>query len=443
MMKALDKLRRRKSGEPDERPPAPTSWKRTLIVIWITEFVAIIGFAMVMPFLPFYVQELGVSDPNQVKFWSGLLMSGQAIMMAIFAPIWGSLADRYGRKLMLERAIFGATISLTLMGFVKTPQQLLVLRMIQGCLTGTVAAATTLVAGVVPRERSGFALGLLQMSIFAGVSVGPLVGGVIADTLGYRSAFFFTGACLFASGLGVTFFVHEDFKRPQSEPGVGRSHWWDGLAMVLRSRDMLLVLSARLMTRTGARIVMPVLPLFVATLLPPSARVATMTGIVTGAGAAASSVGAAVLGRTGDQIGHRRVLLASAVTAAVFYAAQAAVTNVTQLILLQFCVGAALAGTISSLTALLATRAPEGRQGAVYGIDTSVVAGANALGPMMGASLAVVLGNRATFLVAAGVLALAAVVINWMLPRSGELGDERGQPSKLSPCQPVKAGRPG
>jgi MFS family permease len=214
----------------------------------------------------------------------------------------------------------------------------------------------------------------------------------------------------------VLFFVHEDFERPQFKPGESRPRWWDGLALTVRSREVLIVLLARLLTRTGVRVIGPVLPLFVATLLPESSRVATMAGIVAGASAASSSIGSVVLGRAGDRVGYRRVLLASAIAATILYALQAAVTNTAQLILLQFCVGAALSGTISSLTALLAMLAPEGRQGAVYGLSTSVVSGANALGPMLGASLAVVLGNRATFLLAAGIFALSAVLVGWLLP---------------------------
>lgn len=393
-----------------------SSWQRTLIVVWIAEFVSLIGFAMVMPFLPFYVQELGVSDPDQVKFWSGLVVSAHAVTMGLFAPIWGSLADRYGRKLMLERAMFGATVVIGLMAFAQTPQQLVALRLLQGCLTGTVPAATTLVASVVPRQRTGFALGWLQMGIFAGVSVGPLVGGLVADSVGYRVSFLVTAGCLFVSGLGVLFLVHEGFERPVLKPGAKSPRWWDGLAMVFRSRELLIVLGARLLTRTGVRILGPVLPLFVAALLPESTRIATMTGIVSGASAAASSVGSVVLGRFADQVGYRRVLLISATAAAAFYAVQSLVTNTAQLIVLQFCVGAALSGTISSLTAMLATLAPKEQQGSIFGVSTTAVSGANALGPMLGATMAVILGLRATFLLSAGVFVLAVLLIGWLLP---------------------------
>jgi len=413
MKKNTDKLRR---AAVDEQEPQPT-WQRTLVVVWIAEFVALIGFSIVMPFLPFYVQDMGVTDEAQVKFWSGLLLSSQAVTMALFAPIWGSVADRYGRKLMLERAMFGATVIMTLMGFARTPQQLLLLRALQGCLTGTVPAATTLIASVTPKERTGFALGWLQMGVFAGISVGPLLGGLVADNMGYRASFLLTGACLFLGGMGVLLFVHEEFERPQPQAGAPRSHWWDGLVLALRSRDVLAVLGVRLMTRSGARITSPVLPLFVAALLPAESRVATIAGLTTGVSAAASSVGAVLLGQAGDRVGYRRVLLASSASAALFYALQAQVGNVAQLIFLQVCVGVALAGTISSLTALLATLAPQGQQGAVYGADTSVVAGANALAPLLGAAFAVAWGNRATFSLSAGVFVLAALVIAWLFPK--------------------------
>lgn len=428
---------RGRTDRPAANPSGPSSWQRTLVVVWIAEFIALIGFAMVMPFLPFYVQELGVSDPDQVKFWSGIIVGAQAITMAIFAPIWGSLADRYGRKLMLERATFGAAVLMTLMAFVNSPQQLLALRLLQGCLTGTVPAATALVAGIVPRERTGAALGWLQMGVFAGISVGPLLGGVVADTFDYRTSFLITGACLFVAGLGIFLFVHERFERPEPKPGAQRSHWWDGLATVLRSRDLVVVLGSSMLTRTGVRVIGPVLPLFVAALLPQSDRIATMAGIITGASAAASSVGAVAWGRMGDRIGYRPVLLASAVASSIFYAAQAAVTNTTQLILLQVCVGLAVSGTISALTALLATLAPKTQQGAVFGLSTSAMSGANALGPMLGASAAIALGNRAAFVVAAIVLILAAALTAWFLPARPPATDARPKPVPVAHgCRP-------
>jgi DHA1 family multidrug resistance protein-like MFS transporter len=160
------------------------NWKRNLYLIWVAELVAIAGFSVVMPFLPYYVQELGVTDLRHVELWSGVLFASQAVTMAIFAPIWGALADRHGRKLMIQRATFGGALVLTAMAFVHNVWQLALLRAIQGALTGTIPAAMTLVASSTPRDRAGYALGLLQMAIWAGASVGPLLGGAGSRPLG-------------------------------------------------------------------------------------------------------------------------------------------------------------------------------------------------------------------------------------------------------------------
>jgi DHA1 family multidrug resistance protein-like MFS transporter len=387
------------------------SWRRTLVVVGLAGFVALAGFSMVIPFMPFYIQELGVSDPDQVKIWSGLVLTGHAVTMSIFAPIWGSLADRFGRKVMLERALFSGTVVLALMAFARNAQQLVALRVLQGCLTGTSSAATALVAGVVPRERVGSALGALQMGVFAGISVGPLIGGVIADTLGYRASFLCTAACLFLAAVAVLFLVQEGFKPSYSRPDAPRTHLWIGLGRSLRSPGLRVVMAARLLVQTSMRATMPVLPLYVAALLPPSSRVATMAGVVVAISAVSSSVAAGILGRLSDRVGHQLVFVTSSVAASVFYALQAMATNLNQMMLLQAGLGMALAGTLAATLALLATLTPDGQQGSVYGVDTSVMSVANALGPLLGTSLAVMIGIRASFGLAAGMLSLASGIL--------------------------------
>jgi len=419
------------------------SWKRNLYVIWMAELVAIAGFSVVMPFLPYYVQELGVTDPEQVAIWSGLLFTGQGITMAIFAPIWGSLADRYGRKLMVERAMFGGAVLLGAMGLVRNVQQLAILRVLQGCVTGTVPAAATLVASSTPRHKAGYALGLLQMAIYVGASAGPLLGGFVADAFGYRAAFWVTAALLFVSGLSVFFLVEEHFGPSRQKensaggsaasssakpilssaegPGLSSAEgFWQGLALVLRSRALLVMFGTRLVMNLGSRIMGPMLPLFVQSLMPGGERVASVAGLITGVGAATSALGAVTLGRVGDRVGHGRVLVASAAGAAALYIPQFFVGTTTQLLILQGAVGIALGGTLASVSATLATLAPEGRQGMVYGVDTSAVSVANAIAPMAGAFIATGLGLRFIFLCTAGIFALAALGLAGQLVNSKE-----------------------
>jgi DHA1 family multidrug resistance protein-like MFS transporter len=396
------------------------TWKRNLYVIWIAELVAIAGFAVIFPFVPYFVQELGVTELHQVELWSGILFATQAVTMAIFAPIWGSIADRYGRKLMVQRAMFGGAVVLTAMGFVENVWQLAILRAIQGMLTGTVPAATTLVASSTPRERSGYALGLLQMAVWTGASVGPLLGGLVADTWGYRAAFWVTGSLLFLAGLTVWRFVEEDFEPPNHEKNGTSDGFWDGLKLVVHDRGLVSIFGIRFMARTAVRLMGPVLPLFIQSLVPPTARVATITGLISGVRAATGAIGAATLGRASDRLGYRRVLLACAVGTSILYVPQFFVTSPWQLLVLQGAVGLVMSGVLASMSALLATLAPEGRQGAVYGVDSSVVAMANAVGPMLGASVAATVGLRASFLLTAGILALAAALTWILVPKTGQ-----------------------
>jgi DHA1 family multidrug resistance protein-like MFS transporter len=387
------------------------TWQRNLYTLWVAELVAIAGFTVVIPFLPYYVQDLGVTELEQVELWSGLLFASHAVAMAIFSPIWGSVADRYGRKLMVERAMFGGAVVMGAMGFVQNVQQLVTLRALQGCMTGTIAAAASLVASSVPRQRSGYALGLLQMAVYSGASAGPLLGGLVADHFGYRVAFVVTGGLLLLAGITVAIFVHEEFEPPHRETGSRKGGFWLGVRAMFRSRQLLVVLGIELMMRLGTRIMGPVLPLFVQALAPGEARVASLVGLITGLGAATSAASAVLLGRASDQLGYRTVLLICALGMAMMYIPQFFVTTPLQLLILQAAAGAAMGGGLATMGALLANLAPEGRQGAVYGLDWSAISVANGLGPMTGAAVAAGLGLRAPFLFAAGIYGLAALMI--------------------------------
>ncbi len=394
------------------------TWKRNLYVIWFAELVAIAGFAVVFPFLPYYVQELGITELHEIELWSALVIAAQAVTMAIFAPIWGSVADRYGRKLMVQRAMFGGAVVIAAMGFVQNVQQLVILRMVQGMLTGTVPAATTLVASSAPRDRSGYALGLLQMAVWTGASVGPLVGGVLADTWGYRAAFLVTGSMLFLAGITVWRFVEEDFTPPTRDGSDPESGFWYGIKLVVHNRSLLSLFTIRAVVRMATRLMGPILPLFIQSLVPSTTRIASLTGLISGVRAATGAIGAVTLGRASDRFGYRRVLLICATGVALIYVPQFFVTNPWQLLVLQGALGLVMSGVLASISALLATLAPEGHQGAVYGVDASVVAIANAMGPILGATVAATLGLRAPFMLAAGLFFLATVMAWFLVPKA-------------------------
>src|SRR5437588_2529272 len=173
------------------RPPPPShvsaavspSWRTSLYVTCIAQATAMLAFGFILPFLPLYLKEIGVTPDSAVVFWSGALVTSTGVSLAIFSPIWGALADRRGRKLMVLRSMLVGGLIIALMGLAQNVGQFLVLRILQGMFTGTIAASTALVASIVPRERLASSMGILQTSVYVGISAGPVLGGVLEQVV--------------------------------------------------------------------------------------------------------------------------------------------------------------------------------------------------------------------------------------------------------------------
>ncbi|MEW6670078.1 MAG: MFS transporter [Thermodesulfobacteriota bacterium] len=383
-------------------------WRRNLYIMFAVQLVSMSGFSMVFPFLPLYVKQLGVSTSGSVEFWSGMVFSAQPLTMMISAPVWGAMADRFGRKMMLARATFGGAVLLSAMGFAQNAEQLALLRALQGLVTGTMPAANALVAASAPREHSGEALGLLQTGAWVGVAVGPLLGGVIGDAVGFRESFWITGVLLALSGASVLLWVEEDF-RPADR--TKRPRLMAGYRWLLQTPVLVHLYVITFMHALGRMLIMPIAALFMMQLMGTREGVATLTGIMMGAMAVTSSVSGVLMGRLGDRIGHGRVLLASVLAAVVFYLPQGFVTAPWQLVLLQALTGLANGGMIPTIAALMNLQDTSGSQGAIYGLNASITAAGRSLAPMLGASMAIWFGMRSVFLASAGIYAAAAVMV--------------------------------
>jgi MFS transporter, DHA1 family, multidrug resistance protein len=390
-------------------------WQKTLYIMFFAQLMTAVGFSSIFPFLPLYVQELGSASGLSIELLSGLVFSGQAFTMMLAAPIWGSLADRYGRKLMVERALFGGAVILFLMAFARSAEELVILRALQGLITGTVAAANALVAAQAPRERAGYAMGLLTVSMGAGVALGPLLGGVIADVFSYSAAFYITGALLFLAGLIVLFGIQETFVRPEKKPGKQNGFlgsWWS----ILTARGVSVAYSMRFLGQLAGNLILPIAPLFIQSLMTETASVNTTTGMIVGVSSATTTASAIYMGRLGDRIGHRRIIIACSIAASIFYVVQWRVNAAWQLLVLQALVGVAVGGIVPSISALLARFTYPGQEGAVFGLDNSITSGARSVSPMIGAAVAHALSLRVTFLAAAALYLALALVASRRLP---------------------------
>ncbi|MGC9319217.1 MAG: MFS transporter [Armatimonadota bacterium] len=395
-------------GGGGDAPP----WQRTLYACWVAQLLSIIGFSFVMPFIPFYVRELGVSGEAQVAIWSGLVITAAGLMQAIFAPIWGHLADRYGRKIMVERAMFGGAVAMTLMGMVANVHQLFVLRMIQGALTGTVVASTTLVASISPQRRMGYSLGMMQVAVLMGVTIGPWVGGLAADAYGYRVPFYAAGVFLLLGGIVVLALAHEEFCVPEEARGA-RNH---GLQSAFGARGLVALLATFFMISIAGSFVGPIFPLLVEQ-ISQTGRAASAAGMLMGVAGLAAGASALLIGLLGDRLGHKPLLVACTWCAALFSAPHALAQTIGQLLALRVGMGLARGGTAPALNAIVGQAVSSDTYGRAFGNTRVASAMGMALGPLAGGFAAAHLGLRWPFVLMSGMLALTAVgIARWVRP---------------------------
>ncbi|CAN5434209.1 MFS transporter [soil metagenome] len=387
--------------------------KFAFAALLISQLAAATGFMFVMPFMPLYVEQLGVESAGNAAAWAGLLNAATAVTMALTAPLWGRLADKYGPKSMLLRATIAGSIVVGLMGLATSPWHLLWLRLLQGCLTGTVAAATLLASETAPAGREGNRLGTLQTVIFVAAAAGPFVGGVFADLVGIRASFAVTAGLLALSGVLVLLAVGDAKPERVEDEGGAESPGaapipWLGLVPVLLA---LFVAHASI---TG---VAPVLPGFITTLMEEPVRVASLAGQILGAGALAAAVGAMAGGRLAAKFGPRPVVFFALLFSGLASLPQAGSDSVAELWVLRVVASLFVGAVIPVVNLAIREAVATERHGVAFGVAASVTSVAFGVGPLGGGLLAASFGFSTPFLVP-GVLLIGAALALLLAPRS-------------------------
>ncbi len=388
----------------------PGSWKRQLVLVWAAQFLSIMGFSFALPFAPYFLQEeLGVVRHGELQMWVALFSSSTAVTMAIAAPLWGMLADRFGKRMMLIRANLAGAAVMSLMGVVQTPLMLIVLRTAQGALTGTMTAAQAFLAGEMPHERRGLAVGGLSAAVFSGSMAGAFLGGFVAHWMGYRAAFAVSGALLLAAGLLVLCCTHETVvpsaRHPVKDgsPGSARVHW---RALPSTLYGVLAMIGAIAFVR---QFDMAFLPLLVQEIHGSLEAVSLWSGGLNACGSVAGLLAGLATGWLSDRAHPMRLVVVSALLAAVFSGWQMGVHSFAVLFPIRF--GTVFfAGTLEpALNAWLAKRVPEARQGVAFGLASTTRSIGWAVAPLL-AGLVAAADLRAVFGVSAlGFLGLAAI----------------------------------
>ena len=431
-----------------ERPIDPDypGWRRNLVFIWIGVFVGLLGANFVFPFIPFYIQKLGVTDTSRVSFYTGLTASATGLSLTLTAPIWGALADRFGRKQMFLRALIGAGVLIGVMGIAQAVWQLVLLRFLMGAFAGTMGAAAALVAATTPRAKVGYSLGILQTGVFSANMLGPVIGGGVAASLGLRESFIFCAALYAMAAVLVFFFVGEPGREHPAVPGEAEGpreasgSIFDNLKTVASERQIVVMLGLLFCLWLSTTFVRPVMPLSIddfARHVDGTAaredrvhvevpgytgdlREEAATGIVFGVIGLTSTIAALSLAPLGQRIGYRNAVTGAAIVAGVLYIPLFVAGSYITFLLFFGAVGLFQGAMVPGTNALIAASTPDGKQGSAFGLASSMQSMALLVGPLAGGLVGGFLGINAVYLII-GLVLIGAGVAGRALIREPEL----------------------
>ncbi|WJD48173.1 multidrug efflux MFS transporter MdtG [Enterobacter sp. PGRG2] len=388
----------------------PLNWKRNLAIAWIGCFLTGAAFSLVMPFLPLYIEQLGVSGHSALNMWSGLVFSITFLFSAVASPLWGGLADRKGRKLMLLRSALGMAVVMMLMGLAQNIWQLLALRACLGLLGGFIPNANALIATQMPRNKSGWALGTLSTGGVSGALLGPLAGGLLADSYGLRPVFFITAAVLFICFLLTLFCIRENFTPVAKKEML---HVREVIGSLKSPRLVLSLFVTTMIIQVATGSIAPILTLYVRDLAGDVSNIAFISGMIASVPGVAALLSAPRLGKLGDRIGPEKILIAALMVSILLLIPMSFVQTPVQLGILRFLLGAADGALLPAVQTLLVYNSTNQIAGRIFSYNQSFRDIGNVTGPLLGAAVSASYGFRTVFLVTASVV-MFNVIYSWL-----------------------------
>jgi DHA1 family multidrug resistance protein-like MFS transporter len=387
------------------------AWQRNLYFIMASQFFSLMGFAFAVPFVPFYLQDMGVHDPHELKIWIALFNFAAPLTLAIFAPIWGALSDRYGRRLMLLRANLGSVIVLAAMGLAGSPAILVLLRLLQGVLTGTVTASQTFVSVHAPKERIGYSLGMLSAAVCSGSTSGIFFGGMFAEVFGYRVAFFAGSGLMLLASLLVLLGTEEYLPKRRERDGE-----FPRLTLIPRNLGTAKYI---LPTVTAIGLVMCFdiawLPLLVQDIHGSLQGASFLTGTIGAVAGFAGFIAGPIIGRLADRIQPPVIAKYSTVGAGLMSVLTAVAWCFPILFASRFCTAFCAGGLDPVFQIWLSKITPEKDRGFVFGWAATARSVGWMFAPLISGMVAWLIGLRAIFLAAAVLFFLLVPLIAYIV----------------------------
>lgn len=416
------------------------SWKRTFAAVWVANLITAIGMMAFLPFFPSHLESLGLTDPDAIATWSGVLFGAAPLSAAFASPLWGALGDRFGRRLMVLRALLGITLFVGAMAFARGPWELLVLRLAQGLFSGFVAPSITLVSVVAPADQQSRVSGALNTAMVLGAIVGPTVGELLRAWAGVREVYLVVAVLAGISAVLVLAFAREDASTrrataPQAKwSGVLRESWSD--LHELRANDALraaVVLAFWIQFGLGAT--NPLIELFVRDVDAQTSWLTPSTGALFSAMAIANLVATPLWGAWGDRRGAYAALTQCAVWSGVALLVHALAPGFEVLLLARVAYGAAIAGSGPLAFGVAAAQSAPEKRGSAIGLVFGARTLSVALSSMVGGWVSTWIGIRGLF-VAAGLTLFVSLL--WLRRRQSRLAP-RAAPDMTLPPAPTSA----
>lgn len=384
------------------------NWHRLMLILLFGNIVAGIAFSEIMPFLPFFLRDLGDYSAQQLNIYSAMVFSSTYLIAMFLSPLWGKIGDRFGRKPILLLSALGAAITISAFATVTNVWGLIGLRLLQGAFAGYFSNTNALLAAEVPKEKSGYALGTLATGFITGSLLGPLLGGVIGSLLGYRLTFLITSFLLIIVFFINLFGVYET----NHHPWIKNPSLQQVTINVLPKKKIIVSLYiTTLLIQIGNNSINPIRSLYVAQLMQNTGNVNLMNGVVASAPGVACLVMSSYFGKLGDRMGTERILKIGLLATICFLLPMAFVTNIWQLVFLQLLIGLSDAALMPAVNILLTKNTPVSISSTIFGYNQSFQSAGIVIGPFLGSFIANLFGYRGVFIVTSLLFCVLVVII--------------------------------
>ena len=373
------------------------TWKRNLVILWIALFFAATGLSAVVPFLPLFIRELGVTNLSETSRWSGYVFSAPFMVSFFIIPLWGSLGDKYGQKMMTLRAVFGLAIALFLMALSQNVVQLFIFRILQGALSGFYPAALALAVSTAPKERTGYALGVIQSASTSGNIVGPLFGGLLSQLFGFRIVFVIVGLIILICAFLIMFYLKEERKGGEKENAFSVIENWK---YVLSTKQILLAGILILMSSIAVSLLAPIFVLYVETFKIDAASLPLITGILYSILGIFATLSSLLFGKKIDEKGYKKNLILSSTIIGIMFILHFYVYQISYLIPIRILLGFGFGFLTPVLFTALSKKVIQQRKAGVMGIGSSFQILGNMIGPVSSGFIGAIFGVRYSFILA-------------------------------------------